>query len=102
MADQRPTDRTRGGARTDSAAEERPSLRCRVLGHDYAFSTEGATLRWQCTRDCHAGGSKTYRTPEEAVRYAAAFNRRDTDDLGRRAPLVGLFPLRLWRKMHRR
>ncbi|WP_277050639.1 hypothetical protein [Ruania albidiflava] len=102
MADQRPTDGTRPGVSTGSAAGERPSLRCRVLGHDYAFSTEGATLRWQCIRDCHAGGSKTYRSEAEAARCAAAFNRRDTDDLGRRAPLVGLFPLRLWRKMRRR
>jgi hypothetical protein len=30
-----------------------------------------------------------------------SFNRRDTDDLGKRAPLVGLLPLRLWRRFRR-
>jgi hypothetical protein len=38
---------------------------------------------------------------EQARRYARAFNRRDTDDLGKRAPLIGLLPLRLWRKVRR-
>jgi len=44
-----------------------------------------------------AGGTKQYPSAEDASRYAAAFDREDRDDLGRRAPLVGLFPLRLWR-----
>ena len=30
-----------------------------------------------------------------------SFNRRDTDDLGKRAPLIGLLPLRLWRRFRR-
>jgi hypothetical protein len=34
----------------------------------------------------------------EAARYAAAFDREDRRDLGKRAPLVALFPLRLSRR----
>jgi hypothetical protein len=59
-------------------------------------------MRWHCERGCGAGGEKTYATPEEAARYAGAFDREDRDDLGRRAPLLGLFPLRLARLVRRR
>ncbi len=48
-----------------------------------------------------ATGSKQYATSQEARRCAAAFNRRDVDDLGKRAPLIALFPLRLWRTVRR-
>lgn len=44
-----------------------------------------------------AVGAKRYGTAEDARRYARAFDRRDTEDLAQRAPLVGLFPLRLLR-----
>ncbi len=71
---------------------------CRVLGHGFDFRAEDRVLVWECTRSCGAGGSKPYRTAEDASMYAAAFNRRGNEDLGRRAPLIGLFPLRLWRK----
>lgn len=54
-------------------------------------------LTWECSRDCGTGGSKAYATAEEAARYADALNPRN--DLGRRAPLIGLFPLRLWRRL---
>lgn len=54
-------------------------------------------MRWECDRSCGAGGSKTYVSPEQAERYAAAFDRDDRDSMGRRAPLLGLLPLRLWR-----
>jgi hypothetical protein len=77
-------------------------LRCRVLGHRYRFWAEGAVMRWACERDCDAGGSKTYDSPAEARRYAAAFDREDRDELGRRAPVLGMFPLRLWHKMRQR
>jgi hypothetical protein len=76
-------------------------LRCRLLGHRYRFSSDDETLRWRCERGCGAGGSKRYRTAEDARRYAAAFNREDREDIGRRAPL-GLFPLRLARALRRR
>ena len=45
----------------------------------------------------HPGGRKRYAAPDEAARYATAFDREDRDDLGRRAPLVGLLPLRIAR-----
>ena len=77
-------------------------LSCRVFGHRYRFHAEGATMRWTCERGCGAGGAKEYATDAEAGRYAAAFDREDRDELGRRAPLLGLFPLRLWWHLRRR
>ena len=53
-------------------------------------------MRWSCERGCGGGGSKEYPSPEEAARFAAAFDREDRSELGRRAPLLGMFPLRLW------
>ena len=52
---------------------------------------------WECQRCGERGGSKTYASPADAERYARAFDREDRTDLGRRAPLIGLLPLRLWR-----
>jgi hypothetical protein len=79
------------------------TLACRIFGHDYAFTAEGTTMRWSCVRECGAGGgSKEYGTPSQAARYARAFDRKDTDDLGRRAPLFGLFPLRMARALKER
>jgi len=49
---------------------------------------------WECERGCGAGSSKRYGSAQEASRFARAFDREDRDDLGRRAPLFGLFPLR--------
>jgi hypothetical protein len=80
----------------------RPGLTCRVLGHRHRFSADGATMRWTCARGCGAGGEKTYPSAAAARRYAAAFDREDREDLGRRAPLVGLLPLRLARRLRRR
>jgi hypothetical protein len=77
-------------------------LACRIFGHDYQFTAEGTTLRWSCVRGCGAGGAKEYDTAARAQRYARAFDRKDTDALGRRAPLVGLFPLRMARAMRDR
>src|SRR5690606_22896257 len=68
-------------------------LRCRLLGHRYRFLNEGDTMVWHCARECGAKGSKRYPTPQDAERYARAFDREDLADLGRRAPL-GLLPLR--------
>jgi hypothetical protein len=47
-------------------------------------------------------GQKAYPTATQARRFAAEFDREDRDDLGRRAPFVGLFPLRLWRRWRMR
>jgi hypothetical protein len=78
-------------------------LACRVFGHSPTFTTDGPTMRWECERGCgQGGGSKGYDTAEEAQRYAAAFNTRDSANLGERAPLIGLLPLRLWRLVKRR
>ncbi len=79
-----------------------PMQRCRVLGHRYRFATSGSTMTWSCERGCGAGGLKEYASAEEASRYARAFDRRETDDLGRRAPLLGMFPLRIARAVSRR
>jgi hypothetical protein len=73
-------------------------LRCRVLGHRLRFRADGATMRWECERGCGEGGEKRYATAADARRYAAAFDRRDTEDLGKR-PLLSLLPLWLARKL---
>ena len=70
---------------------------CRVFGHRYRFRAEGRTMRWTCERCGLAGGEKTYATPGDAARYARAFDREDRHDLGRRAQLIALLPLRVWR-----
>jgi hypothetical protein len=77
------------------------TVACRVFGHRPAFDADGRTMRWECDRCGRDAGAKTYDTPADAQRYASAFNRRDGDDLGKRAPLIGLLPLRLWRKFRR-
>jgi len=77
-------------------------IRCRVLGHRFRFSSDAETMHWRCQRGCGAGGSKRYDTAAEAEMYAGAFDREDREDLGRRAPLFGLFPLRLLRAWRRR
>ncbi|MFA1541434.1 hypothetical protein [Actinomadura monticuli] len=77
-------------------------LSCRIFGHDYGFAADGRTMRWSCVRGCGAGGSKEYDSADQARCYARAFDRKDTDDLGRRAPLLGLFPLRMARAMRKR
>ena len=74
---------------------------CRVFGHQPTFVAQGRTLRWACERCGQSSGTKEYDTAAEAEKYAAAFNKRDTDDLGKRAPLIGLLPLRLWRRWRR-
>lgn len=76
-------------------------MTCRLLGHRMRFWADGATLRWACQR-CDEQGSKSYADAESARRYARAFDREDRQDLGRRAPLIGLLPLRIWRSMQRR
>jgi hypothetical protein len=72
-------------------------LACTLLGHRLRFHAEGETMRWSCDRDCGVEGSKAYPSAADARRYAAAFDREDADDLGRRAPL-SLLPLRLVRR----
>jgi hypothetical protein len=73
------------------------AMLCRVLGHRYRFAADGATMTWTCERCREVGGSKRYDSAEEAAQFASAFDREDRSDLGRRAPLIGLLPLRIWR-----
>ncbi|ORB16092.1 hypothetical protein BST37_07670 [Mycobacterium noviomagense] len=74
---------------------------CRLMGHRPRFRVDGATMYWECERGCgQASDSKTYATAEQARRYAAAFDRRDNSELGKRAPLIGLLPLRVWRRLN--
>lgn len=77
-------------------------VNCRLLGHRFRFTATGSTMTWRCERGCGAGGSKTYPTAADARRYAAAFDHEDADDLGSRAPLLGLFPLRILRALRHR
>jgi hypothetical protein len=77
-------------------------LSCRLLGHRFRFRSDGATMTWTCQRGCGAGGERTYASAADAQRYARAFDREDREDLGRRAPLIGLFPLRLARLLQKR
>jgi hypothetical protein len=74
-------------------------LACRIVGHRYRFRADGAVMIWECARGCGAGGRKAYGDPGQARQFAEAFDREDRADLGRRAPWLGLFPLRLWRKL---
>ena len=76
-------------------------MRCTILGHRYRFAASGEVMTWSCGRCGHEGGRKRYPTAADAARYAAAFDREDRDDLGRRAPLVGLLPLRIARALRR-
>ena len=57
---------------------------------------------WTCRRGCGAGGSKRYANAEDAARYARGLDREDSADLGKRAPLVGLLPLRIMRALRLR
>ena len=74
---------------------------CRVLGHRWHFSAEGSTMHWECERGCGVGGSKRYPDEAQAQRYARAFGRRDSEDLGKRS-LLSLLPLGLARRSARR
>jgi hypothetical protein len=71
---------------------------CRLLGHRYRFEAQGPVMRWRCQRGCGAGGSRTYASAEDAARYARAFDREDSADLGRR-PTLSLLPLWLARRL---
>jgi hypothetical protein len=76
-------------------------LRCRLLGHRYGFTTEGPVMRWDCQWCGAPGGAKRYDSAQDAALFAAAFDRRDSEDLGKRASF-GLLPLRVARAARRR
>jgi hypothetical protein len=77
-------------------------LACRLLGHRFRFGAGGATMTWSCECGCGAHGSKAYPSAAHARRYAAAFDREDRADLGRRAPMLGMLPLRVHRALRAR
>ncbi len=77
-------------------------LRCRLVGHRFRFRADGRELRWACERCGVEGGRKRYPSAGEAALYARAFDREDREDRGRRAPLIGLLPLRIWRWLRKR
>jgi hypothetical protein len=70
-------------------------LACRVFGHRYRFSNDGATMRWRCQRDCGAGGAKEYASAADAARYATVFDREDRDSIYRGRAMLSVLPLRL-------
>ena len=76
-------------------------IACRVLGHRMRFWADGEVMRWDCERECGLAGEKRYGSAAEAQRYARAFDKRDSDDLGKR-PTLSLVPLWLGRKVGRR
>lgn len=71
-------------------------LRCRALKHHFRFSTDGPVMRWHCTR-CPEAGEKRYGSAGDAARYARAFDLEPWHEQARRAPLLGMFPVRLAR-----
>jgi hypothetical protein len=73
------------------------TLACRALGHRPRFWAENAVMHWECDRGCGFAGEKHYGDAEAARRYAAAFDRDDRADIGRRS-LLSLLPLRLARR----
>jgi hypothetical protein len=76
-------------------------LACRVFGHRLRFEADGATMRWACERCGAPGGEKTYGSPEEAARYASAFDKPDSARTTSHVTLSTL-PLRLLRKLRGR
>lgn len=73
--------------------------KCRLVGHQWTFWAEDQQMHWQCERGCPGTArSKTYPSAQDASRYAQVLNKRDVANIGERAPLLGMFPLRLWRK----
>jgi hypothetical protein len=73
-------------------------LACRTFGHRFRFWADGETMCWECERDCGAGGSKRYASPQDAARYAQAFDREGPSDVSKR-PLLSLLPLALAQRL---
>ena len=73
--------------------------RCGLIGHRMRFWAEGSTVRWGYERGSGEEGSKAFGSSRDANRYARAFDCEDRDDVGRRAPLMGMLPLRTWRRL---
>jgi hypothetical protein len=76
--------------------------KCVFVGHRVRFHAQDRTMTWACEWCGGHAGSKTYDSAVAARKYARAFDRRDGQDVGKRAPLLGMFPLRLWRFLRNR
>jgi hypothetical protein len=74
---------------------------CRIFGHRFRFSSDGATMRWTCQRGCGASGEKRYESAADAVRYATAFDREDRDAIYRGRGMLSVLPLRLFNRLWR-
>ena len=79
--------------------------RCSAAGSS-AIATASGPRVGRCTGPASEAAvrvdSKEYPSAADAARYAAAFDREDRSELGRRAPFLGMFPLRLWWTLRRR
>jgi hypothetical protein len=75
--------------------------RCTIFGHRFRFTADGRTMRWACEHCGAAGGEKTYETPAEAARYAAALDKTDSSRTSSHNTLSTL-PLAIARKLKRR
>jgi hypothetical protein len=80
-----------------SPARRPGSLACRLFGHRFQFWADGDLMRWDCERQCGFAGEKRYASEADARRYASAFDRRESDSLGKR-PTLSLLPLWLGRR----
>jgi hypothetical protein len=83
-------------------APSKAVVRCRLLGHRFRLTSDGASLRWSCLRGCGTGGGKRYQTAEAADRYAMALDREHVRDRGRLALSFGLLSLRIAWLLRRR
>ena len=94
-------------ARSPGAAAAKPGgyaqrmLACRVMGHRWRFSSRGSRDALGLRARLRRGRDKRYGTAEEAARYARAFDREDTQDLGKR-PTLSTLPLWLARRAARK
>lgn len=58
-------------------------MACTVFGHRPTFWSDGSTMLWECSRCGRERGAKEYASAEQAETFAAAFDHRDDEDLGR-------------------
>ena len=62
---------------------------CRLLGHRWTFSCDGATVRWRCDRGCGAAGAREYPDRREAARHFRHYAREPRPPVGFLAALGG-------------
>jgi hypothetical protein len=67
---------------------------CRLFGHRWTFSCDGATVHWRCTRGCGAAGARQYADRREAVRHFHHYTREPRPPIGVPRALGGAAPRR--------